>query len=465
MCRGLLLAIMLVLGVPSAAAAGTVYVRETPNSAGGREAVLIFSAEPGERNNVVVFGGDIGELTLRDAGAAVTAGSGCAAIDAHAVRCIQQPYVLNGVTLQLLRAALIDAGDGDDAVRTFSFSDVALGGEGADALTGLGTLSGGAGNDMLTGTSPPPVPCDKACGEPPTVLLGGPGDDILRGGAATDLLRGDGVDLNRPDPGGGNDMIDGGGGDDTVSYAGRRTAVRVDLSGATVGGSPGERDRITGVEDVTGGDGDDVLLGDDNDNTLTGGAGNDSLQGRGGGDYLQGDVGADRLRGNGGNDIIDSDQGGDALYGGSGDDRLWNPVGGSLLRARTVRCGSGRDLVVMPQGQLLSACEKADLGDLTVSVRPRRIPGGRLRFDWRCDAGLGCEFSLTLRRRAMNLARRSVSIATGRTRSLTVRPTRALQPGDVIALAISGRLVVNDGSSPQPTIGAVSFGGRWRARL
>lgn len=464
MCRGLLLAIMLVLGLPSAAAAGTAYVRETPTSGGGREAVLIFSAAPGERNDVVVSG-DSDELTLRDRGTAVTAGSGCAAIDAHAVRCVQQPYVLHGVTLQLLRAALIDAGDGDDAVRTGSFFDVAVGGEGADVLTGLGRLLGGPGDDVLTSTSPPPVACYKACGDPPTVLLGGPGGDILRGGAGSDLLRGDGVDLSHPDPGGGNDVIDGGGGDDSVSYAGRRVPVLVDLSGATVGGSPGERDRITGVEDVAGGDGDDVLLGDDNANTLSGGAGNDSLQGRGGDDSLQGGVGADRLRGNDGNDIIDGDQVGDALYGGSGDDRLWNPAGGSLLRARTVHCGSGRDLVGRPQGQLLSACETADLGELTASVRPHRTPGGRLRLDWRCKGGLGCEFALTLRRRAINLARRHVSIATGRTHTLALRPTRAVRRGEVIAVAITGRLVVSDGRSAQPTIGAVAFGGRWRARL
>lgn len=463
--RSLLLAIMLLLGLPSAALAGTAYVHETMNRAGGREAALIFSAHPGERNDIVVGrSGEFNELTLRDAGAAVTAGAGCTAIDAHAVRCLQQPYVLNGVTLQLLRTAVIDAGDGDDAVRALSITDVALGGEGADALSGSGTLSGGPGDDVLTSTSPPPPPCNKACGSPPDVLLGGPGNDILRGGAASDLLSGDGIAPDRPDPGGGNDTIVGGGGHDIVSYAGRSTPVRVDLSGATGSGSPGEGDLITGVEQVTGGDGDDVLLGNDSDNTLTGGAGNDSLQGRGGDDDLQGQLGADRLRGNDGDDTIDGGQAGDALYGGSGDDLLWNTSGDSLLHARTVHCGSGRDSVARPQGQLLTACETADTGELTVSVRPRRTPSGRLRFDWRCKGGVRCEFTLTVRRRAIDLHRRRVSIAPGR-RSLAVRPARPLRRGDVIAVAVTGRLVVKDGSSTLPTIGAVAFDGRWRARL
>ena len=465
MRRGLLLAILLVLGLPSAAAAGTAYVRDTPNSVGGREAVLIFTAEPGERNDVVVGrGSDVGELTLRDAGAVVTAGPGCAAIDANAVRCIQEPYVMHGVTLQLLQTAWIDAGDGDDAVRTIFFYDVALGGEGADALTGRGILSGGPGNDVLTSLSPAPQPCYKACGEPADHLLGGPGDDILRGGGGTELLKGDGVDSDQPDPGGGNDTIDGGGGFDSVSYAGRGTPVRVDLSGATVGGSPGERDRISGVEGATGGDGDDVLLGNDDDNALAGGSGNDSLQGRGGDDSLQGGPGADRQRGNDGNDVIDGEQRGDELYGGAGDDRLWNANAGARLRARTVHCGSGRDVVVMPDGQLLTACEKADLGELTMSVRPRRTPGGRLRLNWRCNDGLACTFTLVLRRRSVSLVRRSVSIATGRQHSLAVRPRRPVRAGDEIALAISGRLVMRDGSSGQPAhVGP--FGGRWRVRM
>ena len=80
-------------------------MRETPYHG----TALFFIAEAGERNDIVVAQASDGELTLHDAGAVVTAGSGCAAIDAHAVRCVRQP---------LLLTALIDAGDGDDTVRT-----------------------------------------------------------------------------------------------------------------------------------------------------------------------------------------------------------------------------------------------------------------------------------------------------------------------------------------------------------
>ena len=464
MRRGLLLAIILVLGLPSAAPAGTAYVRETVNEFGGRDAVLIFSAEPGERNELVVSrGSGIHELTLRDAGAAVVAGSGCSPIDEHGVRCIEQPYVLHGVMLQMLTDAIIDAGDRDDTVRTQSAADVALGGDGADVLTGRGTLSGGPGNDTLTSTSPPPEPCYKGCGEPPDMLFGGLGDDILRGGGGTDMLSGDSAAWNAAEPGGGDDTIDGGGGFDIVSYAGRSAPVRVDLSGATVGGTAGERDRISGVEQANGGDGDDVLLGDDNDNGLSGGPGDDSLAGRGGDDGLSGGLGADRLRGNGGDDTLNGDEASDALYGGAGNDQLQSPGRLPPLRARTLHCGSGRDLVDSPQGQLLVGCEQANLSGLTVSVRPQRTPSGALRLAWKCSASR-CEVALTLRRHAITLARRSLSFATGRQRRLIVRTRQPTRTGDVIGVAITGRSVISDGKSP-PTVVSTAYAGRWRVRL
>jgi len=207
-------------------------------------------------------------------------------LDANTVRCQASPGPI-----------VIDAGDRDDTVSVPSqrFNETYVrGGEGADALTGSGSLSGGPGNDVLTGGNDYPEP--KGDSGLPSVLAGGPGDDLLRGVGAVNLSGDgdgwtslDGSTPAGPDRGGGNDTMIGGNGDAIVSYAGRSAGVRVDLAdpeGAQ--GAAGERDRLSAIDDVVGGAGDDVLLSDDARNKLGGGGGDDRLVGRGRGDRLAG---------------------------------------------------------------------------------------------------------------------------------------------------------------------------------
>ena len=52
---------------------------------------------------------------------------------------------------------------------------------------------------------------------------------------------------------------------------------------------------MTGIENLTGSDFDDVLLGDAGANTIDGGAGSDVLSGEGGSDVLIGGAGFDAL--------------------------------------------------------------------------------------------------------------------------------------------------------------------------
>lgn len=79
-------------------------------------------------------------------------------------------------------------------------------GEG-DRLTGVGTVVGGSGDDVLRGN------------EREDFLVGGPGDDLLIGGSNWDVLQGeDGGDELRG--GGDPDTLRGGAGDDTA-YGGR----------------------------------------------------------------------------------------------------------------------------------------------------------------------------------------------------------------------------------------------------
>ncbi|MCI0456953.1 MAG: hypothetical protein L0Z62_08240 [Gemmataceae bacterium] len=81
---------------------------------------------------------------------------------------------------------------------------------------------------------------------------------------------------------------------DTLDYSAVTTAVRVNLAAGTATGLQGG---IAGIQHVTGGSGNDILIGNANDNTLRGGSGRDLLIGREGKDTLFGGTGDDILIG------------------------------------------------------------------------------------------------------------------------------------------------------------------------
>ncbi len=108
--------------------------------------------------------------------------------------------------------------------------------------------------------------------------------------------------------------IGGGAGRDTLDYSAYTTTVRANLAtGSATGIRGGAIGSVTGVEDLTGGSGADVLIGDAAANVLTGNGGNDVLTGGAGDDTLHGDAGRDVLIGG---------NGADSIFGGSGDDIL-----------------------------------------------------------------------------------------------------------------------------------------------
>ncbi|KRE16519.1 hypothetical protein ASE63_14955 [Bosea sp. Root381] len=144
---------------------------------------------------------------------------------------------------------VVDAGSGNDIVRTGSGDDLVRGGAGDDLL------DGGEGDDVLQG------------GEGNDRLIGGLGDDFLFGGAGNDTLVG----------GEGNDLLDGGEGIDTADYSAETSGITVDLSTGKATGADIGLDTLQGIENVIGGSGDDVLIGNDQANVLNGGAGNDRI--------------------------------------------------------------------------------------------------------------------------------------------------------------------------------------------
>lgn len=208
---------------------------------------------------------------------------------------------------------VIDAGDGSDVVRGGRGDDIIEGGAGNDLLNGnagMDVLSGGAGHDILNGHSNDDVlrggpgrdllrggrgNDDLDGGDDDDHLSGQHGNDLLNGGAGNDRLRGDaGNDVLTGSLG--NDMLSGGRGRDTlhelvsgtgpVVLSGRSMSglgadrhLRVELARIDGDGSANSIDALlfSGPVTLTGGDGDDTLVGTRFDDLLDGGAGRDSV--------------------------------------------------------------------------------------------------------------------------------------------------------------------------------------------
>jgi Ca2+-binding RTX toxin-like protein len=105
----------------------------------------------------------------------------------------------------------------------------------------------------------------------------------------------------------GYNILDGGTGSDTVSYESTSQGVNVDLTGIFGGLATGaeiDTDVLQNNENVTGGSGDDALIGSSAANVFDGRDGTDILNGGAGNDTLIGGAGADQLTGDDGDDII-----------------------------------------------------------------------------------------------------------------------------------------------------------------
>ena len=299
---------------------------------------LEYSAAPGEANELEIQLGPDG-VTLRETGGPLTA-KGCTQVDAATAQCLAADPLT------------VDLADGDDVARIVD--------------------------------TRPPAP-DPARG-PRVLIKAGTGADSITGGPGAEVFTDGGA--------GEADRFTGGGGTDRVSYAGRRTPVRITV------GAPGE-DVLTGIETLEGGSGNDVLTGNGRPNELWGGPGKDILRGLGGRDDLDGDGGADRLYGGAGNDALSGDSytsavGRDLLEGGRGNDFLdlgvaddeALSIGGPTFdlsadnRRDTARGGAGYDSVRYDDdGDAVRSCEAATLDDsFTVARSLRRLSRTRVRL-------------------------------------------------------------------------------------
>ena len=154
-------------------------------------------------------------------------------------------------------------------------------------------------------------------------LFGGLGDDLMHGGSGNDRLyiaqggadkaygdEGDdvfvyGQSLESAPPLATDTVIDGGAGIDTIDFGLLHAAVNIELSVKTAMLGIGfGRLSQTGIENLSGGTGDDRFVGDEAANLLAGRTGNDSLLGGAGADTLSGGGGDDSLDGGGGIDTV-----------------------------------------------------------------------------------------------------------------------------------------------------------------
>ncbi|WP_374376162.1 Hint domain-containing protein, partial [Tabrizicola sp.] len=188
----------------------------------------------------------------------------------------------------------LDGGVGDDLLYGDDGSDSLSGGVGADTLyggEGADTLNGGVDNDML---------------------FGGNGADRLDGGSGADTLAG----------GAGADTLIGGVGTDTADYSASATAVNVNINdGLAESGGDAQGDTLSGIENITGSGGNDILTGNNAANVISGGAGADTITGL---------LGSDSISGGAGNDVINA--GPDTISGvtpsPTNEFLDWTPTGG-----------------------------------------------------------------------------------------------------------------------------------------
>ncbi len=170
---------------------------------------------------------------------------------------------------------------GNDVISTGSGFDLAIGGLGDDFVTNGSDEKGvfaGLGDDIVLGT------------DGRLVVQGNEGNDWLESGIHGDLLQGDNADQQQNDTLGGDDVILGGGniddvegeggddiivgresgttrflgnlGYDWVSYYGESIGVNIDLSiFLEQTGEDPQRDRFDQLEAVSGGSGNDTILG------------------------------------------------------------------------------------------------------------------------------------------------------------------------------------------------------------
>jgi Ca2+-binding RTX toxin-like protein len=276
---------------------------DTANATDGRDELL------GDGGDDVLAGGN--------ASMARTAGADTA-IAGRAVTLLATPASGSGLDDQLFGGYGDDwafGQNGDDSVRGGPDKDVVEGGPGAD------TVAGDDGDDLAVGGSSTAAGVTvnrSGAGQPDgaDTVLGDAGVDGIDG---SDVLAGDNARLD-PEP--------ASGGVARTRWARVRPLVALELFDAPTTVAPDAT--TSGGDTMSGGGGNDLVVGQSGDDTVSGGAGDDAVEGNAGDDTVTGDDGNDELvggswtggsydasapgrfdhlEGNGGNDVLVGDNG------------------------------------------------------------------------------------------------------------------------------------------------------------
>lgn len=210
-------------------------------------------------------------------------------------------------------------------------------------LSVTGTITGGTGNDLLTGSS-----------TGSDLITGNAGNDTIVGNGGNDTLAA-GEGNNSVTGGTGNDIITAGAGNDTiVTGEGSNSVTAGDGNNTITGGS--------GADTIDSGAGNDLITAGSGNDSITGGAGNNTVVAGGGNDYVFTTTGADVITVGSGNNTVISGGGSDTITAGNGNDNI-NAGGdddriifaaGDYSAADTVAGGLGVNTLVAGQANLIA---------------------------------------------------------------------------------------------------------------
>ena len=130
------------------------------------------------------------------------------------------------------------------------------------------------------------------------------------------------VTYRQTDHDGSDRLIGGMGARDLAWYFGRAQPLSVTMVSGADDGQAGENDNIgddnADVEDLFGGNNNDVIIGNNSAQDLRGMIGDDYIDGLGGDDQIRGRQGQDEIYGGGGADVMNGGPGADFMDGGAG---------------------------------------------------------------------------------------------------------------------------------------------------
>lgn len=332
------------LAAPAAAHAATVEL--TAGTGPANEEFLVFKAGKGERNRLTITNGKH-RIAFRDPSAPLkvkkSGFKGCKVSGPHLVVCNIPAYI----------DFLIYLGDRSDTIR-FGGNNAGTLGKTPRTEAGDAARLADVYEDLEGGNY------EHA------IVKGGKGADVLRGTDSRDFMdpgqgadqvdAGQGPDRILDHPDGRPDRLLGGTGLDTVDGDGS-VPLKIDLAAGTFKAEQ-ETDTLDSFERARGGIVNDKLTGTDGADGLFGDNGADTIDGKGGGDYLGGDLGTPQY-GQVGKPGVDK------LTGGAGDDIVdgRDQQTGKTTPTDSLVCDDGEDRIVARQDDLADpTCEFSAYG-------------------------------------------------------------------------------------------------------